>query len=435
MRSRLFARIIVSDATESTKTESTRQPIWRNLDFVKLWLGHTVSMFGSQLSFVAIPLIAAVTLQATPSQMALLQVLNYVPTTVVALFAGVVVDRLRRRPLMIATDLISAAVLLIFPLAWFLGVLRLELLYGLVFALGVLGVFYGLADGAFLPVLLRREQLPEGWSALNTSSTVARIAGPGLAGLMLQWLSAPLVLAFDAATFVMSAIANGRIRQPEPTPAGTHRATVWREIQEGLHEVWRNPYLRGFQATTMAYDIFWNALYAVYILYVTRTLGLPPVAVGTIFAVGSVGALIGSATAVLVTRRLGLGRTLVTMQIINGVCALAIASAVRLPSVALAVLIGTELLQSYVNTVFGINRGSISQAATPDRLRGRVGASVSFLGISVAALGSALGGLLGETVGVVMTISACAVGCMLAFLWLLNTPIRRLKAVPVAVEG
>ena len=409
----------------STQNDRARSSIWRHADFRKLWLGHTVSMFGSQITLVALPLIASLTLAATPAQMALLQGLGYAPATVLGLFVGVWVDRVRRRPLMVAGDLLSAALLLVLPLAAWAGLLRLELLYALAFGLAAVGVLYGLADGAFLPVLLKGDELVAGNSALAASSSVARIAGPGLAGALMQLLGAPFAVLLDALSFLVSALAAWRIRAPEPPPpAPKQRPNVWREIAGGLGELWRNPYLRAFQLAFATFDIFWNALYAVYILYITRTLGLGPAAVGVILGVGSGGALLGSLVAARISRRLGIGRTLIVAELALGLGSLVIAGAGWLPSVALPLLIGAELVQSFSNTIFYINAGSVQQLETPEHVRGRVGASRMTLGLGVALLGTALGGVLGEAIGAGATVAVCAVGTVPAFLWLVFSPIR-----------
>lgn len=412
----------------STSNNTSRRSIWRNADFRRLWLGHTVSMFGSQITYVALPLIAALTLGATPSQMALLQGLGYAPATVLGLFVGVWVDRVRRRPLMIAGDLASAALLIALPLAAWAGLLQLELLCALAFALAAVGVLYGLADGAFLPALLKDDELVAGTSALATSSSVARIAGPGLAGGLVQLVGAPFAVLIDALSFLMSALSAWLIRTPEPPPPTPQRApSVWREIGAGLRALWRNPYLRAFQLTFATFDIFWNALYAVYILYVTRTLGLGPAAVGVILGVGSVGGLLGSLVAARISRRFGVGRTLIVSELVLGLGSLVIAGASWLPTIALPLLIGAELVQSFSATIFGINAGSVRQLVTPEDFRGRVGASASAIGLGAALAGTALGGALGETIGVPATVALCAVGSLPAFVWLVFSPVREYR--------
>jgi MFS family permease len=413
------------------KTPAPRDAsLWRYRDFRLLWAGHTVSMLGSQITLVALPLLAALTLHATPAQMATLQALQYAPPTLVSLFAGVLVDRVRRRPLMIVTDLISALLLLMLPVSLAAGWLQLELLYAVALLLGIVGVFYGLADAAFLPTLVPRAQLPAANGALATSSSTTRVVGPGLAGVLIQWLGAPLAVLLDAASFLISAMSALLIRTPEPAPAApAQRSNVWAEIAEGLATVVRNPYLRAFALAAGAFDLFWNALYAVYILYVTRTLGLPPAAVGLILSVGSVVALICAPGAAGVARRFGLGRTLVASQALLGAGSVLIALALAAPPFALVLLLTAEAIQAGANTVSWVTRDSVRQAVTPDHLRGRAGAATMCLGFGAALLGTILGGVLGERAGVAATVAIGALGGLTSFVWLLRSPVAALQTI------
>lgn len=407
---------------------SPRATLWRHRDFQLLWAGHTVSMLGSQITLVALPLLAALTLGATPAQMAVLQALQYAPPTLASLFAGVLVDRVRRRPLMIITDLLSAALLLLLPLGIGLGWLRLEVLYAVALLLGVLGVFYGLADQAFLPTLVPRGLLPAANGALATSSSTTRIVGPGLAGIMIQWLGAPLALVLDAASFVLSALTALFIRTPETAPVPSGGAeSVWRDIAEGVTTIVRNPYLRAFSLAAAALDVFWNALYAVYILYVTRPLGLPPAAVGFILSVGAGAALFAAPLSTRVIGHFGLGRAVIGAQVVLGAGSLLIALAMTAPQQALALLVVAEVAQAGAGTISWIARDSVRQAVTPDQVRGRVGAATMCLGFGAALLGTALGGVLGERFGVPTTIVVGAVGGLWSFIWLVRSPVRTLR--------
>src|SRR5919202_3480078 len=240
--------------------------LWHNVDFLKLWGGQTISMFGSQVTILALPLIASLTLKATPPQMALLIAMGYAPSTLVGLFAGVWVDRRRRRPIMIWADLGRAVLLLLLPIAAVWGLLRIELLYIAAFLTSILGVFFGTAYGAFVPWLVPREHLVEAYSRLTASASVAGIGGPSLAGILVQLLTAPLTVTVDAVSFLVSALSLSLIHKSEPAPPRPelHRG-VWIEIGEGLRLLWHNPFLRAFQFATATFDIFWNALSPVYI--------------------------------------------------------------------------------------------------------------------------------------------------------------------------
>jgi MFS-type transporter involved in bile tolerance (Atg22 family) len=210
---------------------------------------------------------------------------------------------------------------------------------------------------------------------------------------------------------------------------------MWAAIWEGLRAILGHPILRAFLLSSMTFDIFWNTLYSVYVLYLTRVLGLQPAALGVILGVGSVGALIGALVVDRLTRRLGVGPTVVSAQSIIGGASLLIPLASSWPAAALPLLIGAEFIQSGVNTIYGITRYSLRQAITPGRLRGRVDASSSFIGLLPAVLGLLVGGMLGERIGVPATIVVGACGGTLGFLWILFSPVRKLRAMPGATEN
>jgi MFS family permease len=409
--------------------------LWRHPDFLKLWAGATISMLGSQVTYVALPLIAASTLGATPAQMAMLRTVEFLPAALVGLFAGVWADRLRRRPILIGTDLGSAALLLSLPAALALGMLRMPLVYAVAFMVAALGVFSARASGPYLSSLVGREQLIEAYAKLAVSGSVTRIAGPGIAGLLVQLLTAPAALAADAFSFLVSALFLGRIRAQEVLPPRPQRPRgVWSEISEGMRTLARSAYLRAFLLSSVTLDLFWNALFAVYVLYVTRDLGLPAGALGLIFSIGSAGSLLGSLVASRVAGRFGVGRTVVVAQASMGLGGLLIALSVALRPSALALLVASELVMSFAGTIYGINRGGVQLAVTPVRLRGRVDASISFIGLGVVPADALLGGFSAERVGVPAVIALCGCGEVLAFLWLLFSPVRELQGMPAPEE-
>jgi len=222
-----------------------RKGLWGHPEFPKLWIGETISLLGSQVTVLSLPLAASIVLQATPFQMGVLGASQTIPFLLFGLVAGVWVDRLRRRPIMLIADVGRAVLLTTIPIAAVLGMLRLEQLLIVAFAVGVLDVFFGLAYASFLPSVVRREELSEGNAKLALSAEVARVAGPGLAGILVQVLSAPIAVAVDAASFLVSAFALTRIKASEPPPVpASERQSVWTEIGEGLRAVTAQPILR-----------------------------------------------------------------------------------------------------------------------------------------------------------------------------------------------
>jgi MFS family permease len=405
--------------------------LWRHPDFLKLWAGQSVSALGSELTTIALPLTAALTLQATPGQMGVLRAAEFLPPVLVGLVAGVWVDRLRRRPVLLGTHLTAALVLLTVPAAAALGLLRIELLYAVAVASGVLGVVFGTAYAAYLPSLVPGRALVEANGKLATTSALASIAGPGVAGPLVQLLTAPGALALDGLSFLASALGLARIRAAEPPPPpATQRRSVLAEMGEGLRLVARDPILRAFVAASATLDLFWNGIMAVYVLFLTRELGLPPAAFGLIVALGSLGALAGSVVAHRVARRVGLGRTLVGAQLLLGAGGLPLGIAVLLPAAALPLLVASQAVQLFMNAIYGVNRVSLEQTVTPAHVRGRVRGSRAVVGAGAVALGTLLGGTLGDRIGPGATILVGVAGGLFAFLWLWWSPIRRLRELP-----
>ena len=408
--------------------------LWQQRRFRLLWAGHTISAFGSQITPVALSVIATLTLQATPTQMAFLILLNYVPAVLFGMFAGVWVDRARKRRVMIISDLLRAAVLLAVPFAAGAGLLGMDLLYAITLLLAVGGVLFGVANVSFVPAIVTRRDLLSANSALSSSSAVARIAGPGLAGLLIQWLSAQLALLVDALSFVVSALALLGIHTQEAVAAPhEQRPPFFSALWEGLLVLVHQPYLRTIVLMAWSFDLGWNMLYAVYTLYVIRVLGLSPAAYGLIFSIGTLGALTASLLAGSITRRVGIGSTLLVAQVVMGAAALLIPAAQQLTPLALGLLILAELILSAASTLSGITAGSLIQATIPVQLLGRVQASRQALGLLPAVIGTALGGLIGSVWGIAPTVLLGACLGSVSFVWLLVSPLRRVQQLPDSV--
>jgi len=273
--------------------------LWRERDFVRLWSAHTISRFGSEISLLAIPLTAALVLNASATQMGLLAAAEFAPFLLLSLFAGVWVDRLPRKKILIVGDIGRAILLGSIPIAALAGVLRIEQLYLVGFASGVLTVFFDVADQAFLPALVNRERLVDGNSKLEVSRSVAQIVGPGLGGALVQLVTAPLAVALDSVTFLASVafIIGIKAGEPPHAPATEARSSVVQEIREGLAVVLGNPLLRSIAGCTGCSNLFSNVMFAVFVLYATRELHIEPAVLGLIFAAPGPGGLLGALVA------------------------------------------------------------------------------------------------------------------------------------------
>jgi MFS family permease len=398
--------------------------LWRHPEFLKLWAGQTISVFGDQASILALPLTAVLLLSASPLEMGWLGVSQTLPWLLVSLVAGAWVDRLPRRPILIASDLGRAVLLMAVPVAAAFGWLRIEHLYLIGFLAGVLNVSFGVAYQAFLPGLIDRRDLVEGNTRLEVSSSLAQGAGPGLAGLLVQRFGAPLTLGLDAASFVVSAFSILLIEPPLPPPAPVERRAIWLEIGEGLRLLLRNPVLRAIVLNAATFNLAANLVSALYVVYASRELGLPPDVLGLVVAARGLGALAGALLAGWVGQVCGTGRSLLLATTLSaaGLVAIPLAS-----GGATAAILGVgQLLFGMGVPFFNVHQASLRQAMTPDHLQGRINASFRFLVRGPAPLGALLGGVLGDALGLrpaLMLGSACAVA---AICWLVASPVRRL---------
>ena len=405
--------------------------LWRHPDFMKLWLGGTVSRFGSQITFLALPLTAVIALDATPLQMGILAAAGAAPSLVFGLGAGVWVDRRRKRPIMIATDFGRAILLLAVPVGAAFDILRIEHLYAIALAMGVLNMLFGIANTSMLPSLVARDELVEANSKLAVGSSASEVAGPGAGGILVQLLTAPVALVVDALTFVASALAIQFIRVPEPDPEDLSSGQDFvREALQGLALIWRSRVLLPIAGVVGGIAIF-NAMFeAVWLLYVNKTLGLEPVTFGIMFSMGGVGLLLGALAADRAIARVGVGRAIVIGVVLAGLSDLATPLAGGPAAAIIVVLTAASFLFSVGAIVSGVAQVSLRQAATPIPLQGRMNGAMNSLEVGLVPIGALIGGVLGQTIGMRETLFLAAIGEMAAVLWLLFSPVWSQRGLP-----
>jgi MFS family permease len=409
--------------------------LWRDPEFMKFWTGQTISVFGSAITGLALPLTAVISLNATPAQMGFLRAAGSLPFLLISLFAGAWIDRMRRRPIMLWADIGRALLLAMVPLGMLLGWLNIGFLYVLEISVGVLTVFFDIADQAYLPTLVGREHLVEGNSKMQISFSAAEITGPGIAGWLIEKLTAPLAIAFDAVSFLLSAISLSLIRTPESLPAAAQeKHDIWKEIGDGLKVVFGNRLLWSIAGCTGSGNLFNSIWSAIFVLFLTRDLQLSPAQIGIIFAAGAPGAMLGAITSDRLAKRFGIGPTIVASAAVGGASSLLILLA-RGHSLAIIVpLVLAGFLSGFSNVIYNINQVSLRQAITPNRLLGRMNASMRFLVWGTIPLGALLASALGSTIGVTNTLLVGILGNSLAFLWVLLSPVRALKVQPAPAE-
>jgi MFS family permease len=418
-----------------TTTARKAVSLWRDPSFLLLWSGQTISMLGSQVTVWALPFTAIYTLNAGAAQVGLLAAAGSAPSLLFGLPAGVWADRMRRRPLLIASDFGRALLLGSVPLAAMLGRLTMAQLYVVAFTTGALSALFEVAYRSYLPALVPRDALVGGNAKLETSATLAEMTGPGLAGALVQLVTAPIAILADALSFVVSVCTLAAIGAREPAPVVPDQPRhALREIGEGLRAVLRHPMLRALAADSGIFNLFDSLLTALYALYLTRVLGASAALAGLILVLAGLGGLLGAALAGRVTRRFGLGRAIVGGSLVAGVGELVIGLASGPLWLAAAIVVLGEGCFQAGAAVYRINGVSLRQALIPDRLQGRVNATVRFIGVGAIPLGALVAAQIGTTYGVRPAVLLAGTGTLFAFLWVFFSPIRRLRSQPAAPD-
>lgn len=408
--------------------------LWLHRDFRNLWAAETISQVGSQVSAIALPLVAVIVLKVSAFEVALLWVVEFAPFILISLPAGVWVDRLQRKPILVSADLGRALLLGSIPAAHWAGVLTIWQLYAVGFAVGVCTVFFDVSYQSYLPSLVTRKQLVEGNSKLEVSRSGAQLAGPGLGGGLVEALTAPVAVLVDALSFLASAIYLFRIRAEERAPSRAERRAgpgMKAEVREGLRWVLGNRYLRWIAASTATFNLFGSVIFAIYIVFAVRELGLRPGVIGVIFAVANVGYLVGALLANPLSRRIGVGPTIV-LGAGGSISLLLLAAAPA--SNPIPYLIAAQGISSIGVPLYNITQVSFRQAITPERLQGRMNSVMRFIVWGVMPLGSLLGGALATWVSLRFAIWFGAIGMSLAVLPVLLSPVRTLREMPEPVE-
>jgi MFS family permease len=409
--------------------------LWRDPNFLKLWTAQTVSKLGSHIGGTALQFTAILALAATPAQMGLLAGLGAAPVVIIGLLVGVWVDRVRRRPILIAADVGRASLLLSVPAAAALGRLSIGQLYIVAVSVGILTVFFDVADQSFLPVLVRREQLVEGNTKLGIGDSLAEIGGPAAGGGLVQLIGGPAALLFDALSFLVSALCVGLIRAPESVLRVEERQSMRRSIGQGLRLVLGNPLLRALIGSLATFEFFGNFIGTLYALYAIRELHISPGAVGLLVGLGGISALGGAIAAGWAVRRLGLGRALIGSLAGYGGLGVLMPLAHGPVWVAFAFMGVPQLFGDVMIAIFLINEVSVRQGLVPPQLLGRANASMQVVVGALGPAGAVLGGSLGGVIGLRPTLAIGVGGVTAASLWLVFSPIRSLREQPAELPA
>ncbi len=423
--------------------------LWRHRDFQRLWLSDTVSQFGNQVTSLALPTVAILLFKVTPFQLGILLALGLVSFPILGLFVGVWVDRMRRRPIMVVCNFGRMAVLASIPVAFVFHVLTLYQLYAVAALNGTFTVFFDVAYQSYLPVLVERSDLIEGNQKLQTSQAAASVFGPPLAGFIITLFGAARSIIVDAAGYLVSAFSLTSIKKREEKPerrsrlgAGgeeevvkgegkrAKRSTFFSEMKEGILVVTKNPILSRIAGCTGTSNLGSSIFGAVYLLFAYNVLHLSPFLVGVIGAPGGLAFVIGVIAVGWISRKLGVGRTLLFSTATSFAFLGFPLAMLGQPVVVLATL---TFIASFGTPIYNIVQVSLRQAITPDIVQGRMNATMRTIVWGTLPAGSLIGGALGTYLGVVYTLAIGAAISGLAFLWILLGPVIKLKEQPTQV--
>jgi predicted MFS family arabinose efflux permease len=402
--------------------------LWGHPDFRRLWVGDTISQFGATVGMTVIPLLAAGALNATPFEMGLLAAASTIAFLLIGLPAGVWVDRMRRKPLMIAMDIARAALMLSVPVAWWLDLLDLPQLIVVSLAVGVCTVFFDVAYQSYLPSLVGRGQLVEGNSKLQASLSVAEVSGPAIGGYAAQFLGAANGVLATGLGYLSSAFFLGRIKTVEPAPERHPDPDLRREVMEGLRFVFSNGTLRKIVACTGTSNFFHGVQNAVMVLFLLQTAGLSEGTAGLVLSAGGIGGVIGAAAAYRLGQWVGQARLIWLVPLLTWPFTLFLPFVsdgwgLVLPMAGLAVNV-------FGIVVYNIGQVSYRQAICPDHLLGRMNASIRWVVWGSTPLGALAGGGLGSWLGIVPTLWISLIGSILGMLWVLFSPLRTMRDLP-----
>ncbi|PNW09396.1 MFS transporter [Microbacterium testaceum] len=405
-------------------------------DFHRFWLAQTTSAVGSQVGDLAVPLLAVVILHATAAEAGLVGVARWLPFLLLALPLGVLVDRRRRRPVLVAADIARAALIVVLVAVAVAGSLTLPVLLGLIFVIGALTVAFEVAYQSFLPTVAARDDLERANGRLQATASAAQVGGPGLGGWLVQTLTAPWALLSQAVTYAVSAVALLGIRSSESDPLPQRRGAL-AELREGLGFVRHDRYLVSLVGFSAIYNLFAQWITVLLLVHAVRELGLTAGHLGLVFSLGAVGAVVGAAAAPASVRRFGVGPVLIACagaeSLVLGV--IPFVDAAWSTPVIVAALVGVFAVNGAGTSLSSVVALTLRQLRTPDHLLGRVNATVRWISYGVVAIGAGLGGLAGEALGTRAGIAVGCVGVALTVVWVAASPLRTVRTTASLALG
>jgi hypothetical protein len=410
--------------------------LWRHGDFLRLWAAQSVSSFGAWITRTGLPMMAVMALAATPSQLGLLAAMSSGSALLVGLTAGDFVDHTARRPILIAMDLARALILVVLPLSALFGVLDMFEVYAAAALVAAASVLFDIADHAYLPGLVGKPLVIDANAKLSASESVAEMGGPALAGLLFQWLTAPIAVTANAATYLLSALLLARIRAAEPALVHAKPRRGWIDgVATGARTAWQEPRVRVLLIMTATGGLFGGFFAALYIAFVLRDLGLSPALLGLGIGAGGAGALVGAALARPMARWLGVGPTICLTGVLSAFGTMIVLLAPANPVGGMTALVVSQFIGDTFGIIPLILASSLRQTVLPLNLLGRVAATFRVAGGAAAVAGAVAGGALGQMFGLRQTLLGAIAGLMIGPLIGLLSPLAKVREMPLGEEA
>lgn len=422
------------------------QSLWRHRDFNKLWLGQGISSVGSQVTLLALPLTAVLYLHASTAQVGLLSAAGLLAYSGPSLLFGVLADRMRRRPLMIAADMGRTAVIGLIPVLAWTKTLSMPVMYAVALTQGCLSVIFDIAYRSYLPGLIGKDALLTGNSRLQGTASVAQVAGPGVAGTLMELLGPPFALLVDAGSFVASWASLLWIRAPESAPerkppgAGRSVRAIVSEVRAGLRFIYASPVLRAVAGSASIFNFFSQLQITLFLVYAPRVEHISAGGVGLIFVCLGLGGVTASFTVRRHITRFGYGPMLLTGYALGAAAVLSIGLVPGSRTAATAIFTVVYFICGYGLVTANIGMTTLRQIVTPESLQGRVNASFRFAIMALMPFSALLAGLLGEQLGLRQALFVCSAGMPISVIWICMSPVRKVRgaeavAAPDPVAG
>ncbi|AQZ66159.1 hypothetical protein BKM31_36100 [[Actinomadura] parvosata subsp. kistnae] len=399
--------------------------VLRNPDFLRFLSSHVANELGANISRVALPLVAVLVLHAGPAEVGVLSSLQTAAFLVIGLPTGVWVDRMRKRRVMMASDLVKFVALGSIPVAAALDVLTIEIMFGVAVVAGVSQVFNDVADQTYLPNLVSTTQLSDGNAKLEVVRSGAFLAGPGVGGALVQLLGAPRTIVATAIGALASVVLLLSIKVPDKPPADVERGPLLRGIREGLVYVWRDRLLRGFMASSAINNLCVSGVLGLSVLFLAETVKLAPGAIGLLLMSGGIGGVLGGLSGAWLSRRLGSARATWTAILVGAPAGLLLP--MTQADWRVACFAATSIMISWAAAMSNVGQTTYRQTVTPDHLLGRVNASVRFVTWGVMPLGALIGGLVAQQIGVRESLWLLMLARVTAFVPLAFSPLPRVR--------